>query len=96
MNNQQYSELIRGLPCVICDRMGLTQESRTEGHHAGDAQDRHDWNLVPLCVEHHRGASGVHGLHRKEFEMRYKLTDLEMIGITIATILRRIPWRAVN
>jgi hypothetical protein len=76
--------------------MGLQQESQTEVHHAGDAQDRHDWNCVPLCSEHHRGATGVHGLHRKEFEMRYKLTDLEMIGDTIATILRRIPWKAVN
>jgi hypothetical protein len=61
--------------------MGL--EGRCEElHHAGHATDRSDWNQVPLCREHHTGANGIHGLHRRGFERRYNMTEMDMLGIT--------------
>lgn len=42
-----------------------------------------DYIVVCLCPEHHRGATGVHGLGRRGFEARYKLTELDLLAMTI-------------
>lgn len=53
-----------------------------ELHHVGDNSERNDWAIVPLCREHHQGTTGVHGLRRRAFEARYKLSDVKMLAIT--------------
>jgi hypothetical protein len=81
LNLQQFEARLRQLPCIVGYVMG--QGCRCEElHHAGDAEERDDMNQVPLCHEHHEGATGVHGLHRRTFHMRYKLSDLKMLAIT--------------
>jgi hypothetical protein len=35
--------------------------------------------LMPLCVEHHRGATGVHGLGTKGFPKHYGFTEQDML-----------------
>lgn len=37
---------------------------------------------IPLCYEHHRGNTGIHGLGRKAFEREYGITELELIEKT--------------
>ena len=37
------------------------------------------YDTIPLCPEHHRGNSGLHGLGRKAFERRYTITELELL-----------------
>jgi hypothetical protein len=72
-------ERVASLPCVICKfKCGETTYGR-EVHHARKAWERDDWAVVPLCVEHHRGATGVHGLHRKGFEAFWKVTDIQLL-----------------
>lgn len=34
---------------------------------------------VPLCPEHHRGNTGLHGMGRKAFERHYGITEVELI-----------------
>lgn len=81
MNLALYKSRLSQLPCVVGQVTG--QECGCEElHHAGEATERNDWALVPLCREHHQGATGVHGLHRRAFESRYKLTDVRMLAIT--------------
>lgn len=81
MTLAQYETRLRTLPCVVGYITG--QGCRTEElHHVGDAVDRSDWAQVGLCHEHHRGATGVHGLHRRAFHARYKLSDIKMLAIT--------------
>lgn len=81
MNQQQYEARLRLLPCIVGYVMGMACRCE-ELHHVGDAEDRDDMNLAPLCHEHHEGATGVHGLHRRAFKARYRLNDLRLLAIT--------------
>jgi hypothetical protein len=81
VNLALFKSRLASLPCVVGEVTG--QACRAEElHHAGEHTERNDWALVPLCREHHQGATGVHGLHRREFHARYKLTDVRMLAIT--------------
>lgn len=82
MNVAQYESRLRLLPCVVClHHTGARTPAQTL-HHVGDpATERDDWLQVPICDFHHQGPMGVHGLHRREFERRYRLTDMQMLAI---------------
>jgi hypothetical protein len=45
-----------------------------------------DWLTVPLCPEHHRGGSGLHGMGRKAFERVYKMSELDLLALTIEAL----------
>lgn len=81
MNLAEYEARLRQLPCVVHHHMGIVCRCE-ELHHAGSAEERSDWAQVPLCQDMHTGANGIHGLHRRTFHMRYKLTDVQMLAIT--------------
>ena len=81
MNLTKYEQRLRQLPCVVGTVTGQGCQCE-ELHHAGEHTERNDWAQVPLCREHHQGSTGVHGLHRRGFESRYKLTDVRMLAIT--------------
>ena len=77
---------VAALGCCLCRRLGYGYTA-AEVHHlregAGMAQRSSDWISVGLCVEHHRGETGLHGLGTREFERRYKLTELDLLADTI-------------
>jgi hypothetical protein len=81
VTNAQYEARLRALPCIVGHVMGMGCRCE-DVHHAGEAEERNDWAQVPLCREHHTGATGVHGLHRREFHRRYKLSDVKMLALT--------------
>lgn len=81
MNLQQFETRLRMLPCVVCHHMGIDQPCE-ELHHAGSATDRSDWNQVPLCRGCHQGPNGIHGLRRRGFEARYRITEMDLLAIT--------------
>jgi hypothetical protein len=87
MNLTQYEARLRQLPCVVGHHIGAACRCETL-HHVGMPEDRDDANQVPLCDDHHQGPNGVHGLHRREFAMRYRLSDLRMLAITRRLYLR--------
>jgi len=39
--------------------------------------------VVPLCQTHHTGSPGVHGLGERGFYTRYKLSELDLLAMTI-------------
>ncbi len=90
MNLAQYEARLRQLPCIVGTVTGQGCRSKTL-HHVGNAEDRDDMNQVPLCEEHHQGATGIHGLRRRAFAARYKLNDLKLLAIT-----RRLYMREFN
>ena len=53
------------LPCVLCERLGQRQWTRTTVHHLregqGGAQRAGHYLTVALCEECHTGKLGVHG-----------------------------------
>ena len=72
------------LPCAICGVQPVEVHHIREGQ--GAAQRAQDTLTVPLCPEHHRGASGIHGLGRKGFYTRYKRDELDLLAATLEAL----------
>lgn len=48
---------------------------RTGGWGKGDYK-----TLIPLCPEHHRGQTGVHGMGTKAFDRAYPFTQADLLA----------------
>jgi len=74
------------LGCAVCRRMGYPG-TPAEIHHrrAGTGAGRRSSHadVIPLCSEHHRGATGLHGLGSKGFVKHYGYTEQELIDETL-------------
>lgn len=76
MNKEQkthYRQMAE-LGCSLCRELGF-YGTPSEIHHIRRTSKRSNAPVIPLCTEHHRGNSGIHGLGRKSFEFRYGLTE---------------------
>ena len=75
--------------CALCLRLGLGP-TPAEVHHLresqGMSQRGHDWVAIALCPEHHRGATGLHGLGVSRFESRYRVDCMDLLGDTLQAI----------
>lgn len=91
MNAKAHMGRVAELGCILCHHLGYG-ETPAEVHHIregqGAAQRASDWLTVPLCPAHHRGAAGLHGLGTKGFYTRYRLTELDLIAMTIERLAR--------
>ncbi|QNK65885.1 Ref family recombination enhancement nuclease [Variovorax sp. PAMC26660] len=70
------------LGCMCCDMALDVFTPDVELHHlrAGMGWGKGDWmTLIPLCPEHHRGTTGVHGLGTKAFPKHYGFTEQDML-----------------
>ena len=77
-----HMERVRGVGCVICHQQ-LGYGTPAQVHHIGDTSERSDWLTIPLCYEHHQGATGFHGLGEREFNRRYRTNELQLLGKTL-------------
>ena len=85
----KYLEAVASLGCVVCRHMGLGY-SVAEVHHVESVRDsKSDFAVAPLCPDHHRGPNGVHGLRRRGFEARYKLSDVDLLALTAEQLWNR-------
>lgn len=82
MSLADYVERLHELPCVLCWKKLGRIVYGVETHHAGDADERDDWAQLPLCPEHHQGATGIHGLHRRGFHRFWKTNAIQLIAWT--------------
>ena len=61
---------VADLGCAVCRRMGYPG-TPAELHHKragqGLSNRASNWQVIPLCPEHHRGNTGVHGLGTRGF-----------------------------
>ncbi len=77
---------VRALPCILCEILGMVQQSVTEAHHPragqGKAQKAPDSLAIPLCgARCHRGPSGVHG---DQALLRVaKVTEWDLVGMVV-------------
>jgi len=79
---EAHIERVKNCRCVIClHRLGVNT-SPCDAHHVGTGEDRDDFATASLCKEHHRGATGIHGLHRRAFERTWKATDILLLAWT--------------
>jgi len=68
--------------CMACLRIhGAHNPGPVELHHLRTGGwGKGDYKtLIPLCVEHHRGKTGVHGLGTKGFTKHYGFDQADML-----------------
>jgi len=80
-----HMEKVAAAGCVLCHEIGLGYVP-AEVHHVFDSAARSDFLTVGLCVEHHRGGTGFHGLGEREFNRRYKTTEANLLAKTLERI----------
>ena len=82
-NEKNALNKIARLGCILCRTAFGVQDSPAELHHYRRfGQPRSASDILPLCPEHHRGNTGVHGLGRKGFEAKW--------GVTQDTLLEKV------
>ena len=74
--------MVETRPCVLCRFLGLADDSPAQHHHLQTGRLRKNEDGVPLCWEHHLGASGIHQLGKKGFLRRYGLTEKELLELS--------------
>ena len=82
---EHYDKLAR-LGCILCIRLGYGEGTPAEIHHIRRTGKRSNAPVIPLCPEHHRGNSGIHGLGRKRFEREYATTEELLLEQAISKI----------
>jgi hypothetical protein len=80
---------VAALGCVICRRFLDAGYVQAEVHHIGDSSEKSDYLTIPLCPEHHRGATGFHGMGERAFNRTYKTSEIELLGMTIEDIAKQ-------
>ena len=83
---EHYDKLAR-LGCILCIRLGYGEGTPAEIHHIRRAGKKSNAPVVPLCPEHHRGNTGIHGLGRKRFEREYHYDEESWICLNTAKFL---------
>lgn len=92
MSRNTYMSRVADLGCILCRHLGYG-ETPAALHHIregeGMSQRASDYMVVPLCPEHHQGKSGLHGLGTRGFETRYKMSELDLLALTIEALHRK-------
>jgi hypothetical protein len=83
-SEKKHMSQVAQLGCVVCFRIhGPHEPGPVELHHprsgVGMAMKSSNMDVIPLCVQHHRGNMGIHGMGRKAFEARYGFTEMELL-----------------
>ena len=85
----RHMSRVAGLGCILCRHLGIVG-TPAEVHHIregqGAGQRASNWLTVPLCPEHHRGNTGLHGFGTRGFAARYKLDELDLLAMTIEAL----------
>lgn len=80
-------DAVAGLGCILCREIGYGY-TPAEVHHTFDSAARSDFLTIGLCPEHHRGATGFHGLGQRAFERMYKTTEAGLLAKVIEQLAR--------
>ncbi len=77
------------VPCVLCTHMGLG-ESPAIVHHmklgTGASDRASDVLTIALCPAHHVGPEGVHTLKEKGLRLRYNLSEIDLLAMTLEAL----------
>ena len=71
---------IAELGCILCSEILGFEGTPAELHHIRrHGAKRATSSIIPLCPEHHRGNTGVHGLGRKGFANKWGITEEKLL-----------------
>jgi hypothetical protein len=79
---KRHMDIVASLGCVIC-RRDLGLRTPPEVHHVAEGSGkRSDFMTAGLCLEHHKGATGLHGMGPKAFLRLFKLpTEYHLLDL---------------
>lgn len=81
-SEKQHLSKVAALGCIVCKRMGY-EGTPAEIHHprrgTGLGQRASHYDAIPLCPEHHRGNTGIHGLGTKGFPKKWGFTEADLL-----------------
>lgn len=86
---QAHKRALVELGCMACKKLWAVYTPEVELHHlrAGQGWGKGNYlTLIPLCVHHHRGPEGVHGLGTKGFPKHYGFTEQDMLDDALALL----------
>ena len=92
---RKHMNRVAELGCVVCLRLhGPHDPGPVELHHprggAGMAQRASHMDVLPLCILHHRGKTGVHGLGTKGFPKHWGFTEADLLE-DVRSLLGFVP-----
>ena len=77
---------VAALGCIVCRRLGLGATAAEVHHLRGNGWGRAtDFETMPLCFTHHRGADGIHHLGVNRWERRF-WTQRDLLEATLAEL----------
>jgi hypothetical protein len=85
----KHKSALASIGCMVCYRLhGWHEPGPVELHH----QREGGWGkgkyktLIPLCIEHHRGKTGIHGMGTKGFVAHYGFTQQDLLDQALGLI----------
>jgi len=83
LKEKKHMNAVAELGCAVCRRMGY-EGTPAELHHkrAGTGAGRRSshMDVIPLCPEHHRGNTGLHGLGTKGFPKHWGFDEDDLLA----------------
>jgi hypothetical protein len=84
---RRHMARVARIGCVLCRHVGLANDSPAIVHHmklgTGASDRASDFLTIALCPEHHVGKSGVHTLKEKGLRLRYNLSEIDLLAMTL-------------
>ena len=79
-NEKIALDKIARLGCILCATQLGIEGSEAELHHVRRYGTKRSTSpVLPLCPEHHRGNTGLHGLGAKGFENKWGITQERLL-----------------
>ena len=79
-NEKNTLNKIAELGCILCSEFFGIEGTPAELHHVRRYGTKRSTSpILPLCPEHHRGNTGLHGLGVKGFERKYEISCEELL-----------------
>lgn len=85
---KRHKDKLAQIGCMACRRLFGITDSPVQLHHlrsGGWGKGGFD-TLIPLCPEHHTGATGVHGMGTKAFDRHYSFTQQDLLNDALTLI----------
>lgn len=79
--NKHYDK-VASLGCILCRHIGYAGTPAEIHHVRRFGAPRDTAPVIPLCPEHHRGNTGVHGMGKKAFARYWNVSEEDLVEIT--------------
>ncbi len=82
MSKKKDLSAIADIGCILCRYKGV-YDTPAELHHIRNGGKRENAPVIPLCPEHHRGKTGVHGLGSRGFLRVHGISEETLLSVLL-------------